>query len=76
MRNGVEVLGDVGINSADPANDEFISYNDEQSCNDKVSYARAKGLGGVMVFELGGGWRYDATPHDGLLQAIKNAVAN
>jgi chitinase len=30
----------------------FISYDDERTCQVKVSYARNRGLGGVMIWEL------------------------
>ncbi|MBI3724568.1 hypothetical protein HY251_11530 [bacterium] len=33
---------------------KFISYDDEISCANKVKYAETNGLGGVIVWELGG----------------------
>ncbi len=55
--------------------DTFISYDDEKSLMEKVAYAKKKGLGGIMVFELGGGWRPSAATPDYLLQTIKNSVS-
>ena len=39
------------------AEDRFISYDDEHACQAKISQARNRGLGGVMIWELGGGYR-------------------
>ena len=33
----------------------FVSYDDEHTCQAKVSYARDLGLGGVMIWEIGQG---------------------
>ena len=56
------------------AENMFISYNDETTCFEKVKYVRNKGLGGIMIFELGGGWRPKAPIPDILLQSVKDAV--
>ena len=54
---------------------QFVSYDDETLCAEKVHYARSQGLGGVMLWEMGDGYR----PHqpsgqkDPLLQAVKRA---
>jgi len=63
----------LGITNANPANNEFISYDDQRTCQAKVSYARNHSLGGVMIWELA----QDHTPNapDPLLQAIKQAIA-
>ena len=57
------------------ANDQFISYDDEHTCQAKVSYARNRRLAGVMIWNLSQGYR--ATPpagrRDPLLQAIKQS---
>jgi chitinase len=55
----------------------FISYEDESSLSEKVRYAKALGLGGVMIFEL---WRglvptNPAGQRQPLMTAVKNAVA-
>lgn len=64
----------LSIDKAGSADDMFISYNDEATAFEKVKYVRNKGLGGIMIFELGGGWRPNAPVKDSLLQAVKSAV--
>jgi len=65
------------IEEAGSANDKFISYDDVRACQSKVSYARNRGLGGVMIWELGTGYRSTQPEgqRDPLLQAIKQALA-
>ncbi|HEY6169126.1 MAG TPA: glycoside hydrolase family 18 protein [Verrucomicrobiae bacterium] len=65
------------IDNTGSTNDHFVSYEDERACAAKVSYARNRGLGGVMIWELGGGWRatQPAGQRDPLLQAVKRALA-
>ena len=55
---------------------KFVSYDNAQSIAAKIAWAKQKGLGGVIVWELGGGWRpqQPAGQKDELLQAIKAAV--
>jgi chitinase len=67
----------LSIDKAGSANDEFISYDDEHTCQAKVSYARNRHLGGVMIWELGQGYRptQPASQRDPLVQAIKQALA-
>ena len=64
------------IPAASPANDKFISYDDPTACRKKVEYAAAKGLGGVVLWELGGGHRASQPggQQDPLLQAVKQAL--
>ena len=66
----------LSIDDTGSANDQFISYDDEHVCQAKVSYARNLGLGGVMIWELGEGYRSSepAGQRDPLLQAIKQAL--
>jgi chitinase len=66
----------LSIDEPGSANDRFISYDDPASCRAKVRYASGRGLGGVMVFELGGGFRPDQSEggRDPLLQAVRQAV--
>lgn len=53
----------------------FISYDDERSAGAKVGFVREKGLGGVMIWELGGGYLPASfSKRDRLLQAIKHSV--
>ena len=67
----------LSIDNPGSTNDKFISYDDEHSCQVKVSYARNRQLGGVMIWELGEGYRTNqpAGKKDPLLQAIKTSLA-
>jgi chitinase len=55
------------------ANDRFVSYDNEMSVQKKFEYVRSKGIGGVIIWELGGGYRTDqpAGRRDLLLQEVK-----
>jgi chitinase len=66
----------LSLDNTGSANDEFISYDDEHTCMAKVSYARNRSLGGVMIWELGQGYlsTQPAGQRDPLLQAIKLSV--
>lgn len=66
----------LGYDTSGATNDWFISYDDEHTCQAKVSYARNRSLGGVMIWELGEGYRSSqpAGQRDPLLQAVKQAV--
>jgi chitinase len=66
----------LSIDNAGSANDKFISYDDPATCQAKVRHATKRGLGGLMIFELGGGYRPDqpAGRREPLLQAVKQAV--
>lgn len=65
------------IDNPGSTNDFFISYEDEHACQAKVSYARNRRLGGVMIFDLGQGYRpsQPVGQRDPLLQAVKQALA-
>jgi len=67
----------LSLDNSGSANDKFISYDDEHACQAKVSYARNRGLGGVMIWELGSGYRpgQPAGQRDPLLQAVKQSLA-
>src|SRR5207237_1248402 len=58
------------------SNDKFVSFDDEAALQKKVDYARQKGIGGLMIWELGGGYRSNqsAGHRDPLLQAMKAAL--
>jgi len=58
--------------SMDGPQKKFVSYDDEALCAKKVRYARAQGLGGVMIWELGDGYR--AGQPQGQKQPLLNAV--
>ena len=55
------------------SNDMFISFDDQRSVAAKVSYARNRGLGGFIVWELS--QDHQAKKTDPLLQAIKQTLA-
>lgn len=42
----------LGITGTPAAKDDFISYDDQHAAQAKVSYARNRGLGGIMIWEL------------------------
>ena len=55
---------------------QFVSYDNEVAIRKKIRYAREKGIGGVFVWELAGGYRRDqpAGQRDLLLQAVKQSA--
>ncbi|MGH7976574.1 MAG: glycoside hydrolase family 18 protein [Limisphaerales bacterium] len=63
----------LSVTNANPANSDFISYDDQRTCQSKVSYARNHGLGGVTIWELAQDHQ-NGRP-DPLLQALKQALA-
>jgi chitinase len=67
----------LSIVAATPDKSIFVSYDDERACAEKVKYARENGLGGVMIWELGAGYRptQKAGSQDTLLQAVRKANA-
>lgn len=62
------------IDQAGSANDKFISFDDTTTCRRKIEYANQKGVGGVIIWDLAGGYIPAATVPDPLLQAVKRAV--
>ncbi len=66
----------LSVDQTGSANDWFLSYDDEHVCQAKVSYARNRSLGGVMIWELGEGYRSSepAGQRDPLLQATKQSI--
>ncbi len=65
----------LSIDKPRASEDKFISYDNEETCKKKIKYASSKGLGGVIIWELGGGWRPGVKNPDNLLQAVKAAIA-
>jgi len=63
----------LSMDNAGSSNDKFISYDDARTCQSKVSYARNRHLGGVMIWELA--QDHHAGQPDPLLQSIKQALA-
>jgi chitinase len=63
----------LSVTNTPATNDQFISFDDARACQCKVSYARNRGLGGVMIWELA--QDHTAGRPDPLLQTIKEALA-
>ncbi|HKJ30593.1 MAG TPA: glycoside hydrolase family 18 protein [Balneolales bacterium] len=55
---------------------QFVSFDNEQSIKAKVDYVRNKKIGGLIIWELGGGFfaNNPAGQKDPLLQAVKQDV--
>ena len=67
----------LDIDNAGSADDKFISYDDETTCQSKIQYTRDKHIGGVIIWELGGGYLPSSFPNrDRLLQAVKQALGS
>jgi chitinase len=64
----------LSIDKPGSADDQFVSYDDELSCRRKIAYVREHGLGGVIIWELGGGYEPKASPPDRMLQAVKKEL--
>lgn len=58
------------------ADDQFVSFDDVVVAHGKVRYVRERGIGGLLIWELGGGYQPDrpAGERDLLLQAVKAAA--
>lgn len=54
---------------------KFVSLDNEQTMAAKGAYVKSKGIGGMIIWELGGGYRASAAAgqKDKLLQAVKQA---
>jgi len=66
----------LGFDEAGSADDVFISFDDETTAEAKVDYVRTRGIGGLIIWELSGGYR-ESEPEgsrDLLLQAVKQAA--
>jgi chitinase len=63
----------LGITNIVPTNNKFISYDDQRTCQAKVSYARNHGLGGVMIWELA--QDHQSGQPSPLVQALQQALA-
>ncbi|HTV39612.1 MAG TPA: glycoside hydrolase family 18 protein [Candidatus Sulfotelmatobacter sp.] len=63
----------LSITNSNPGDDMFISYDDQRTCQSKVSYARNEGLGGVMIWELS--QDFQSGQPQPLLSALKQALA-
>lgn len=56
----------------------FISFENEESVKEKIDYAKQNGLGGILLWDIGGGfYEQSAGPlKNPLLTAVKNANRN
>lgn len=63
----------LSITNANPTNNIFLSYDDQRTCQAKVSYVRNHGLGGVMIWELA--QDHQSGQFSPLVQALKQALA-
>lgn len=66
----------LSIDHSIPLNRKFISFDDEKSIRAKIEYAREKKIGGVIIWELSGGFRKDQPDSlkDQLLQQVKEKL--
>ncbi len=66
----------LSVDQPGSANDVFVSYEDSRSIHDKFAYVRSHGLGGVIVWELGGDFRNGASAADRnvLRDAVRDAL--
>lgn len=66
----------LSIDNAGSVSDKFITYDDEVTVQKKVEYAMNKQIGGVIIWELGGGYRPELPvgQQDPLLQSLKKAL--
>ncbi len=65
----------LSIEPGAPAEAQFVSYVNETTAAKTVQFARRKGIGGLILWDLGAGYRTDQPPgsRDRLLQAVKQA---
>ncbi len=65
----------IGIDSPGAAQDEFVSFESDRSIRAKAAYVKRMGLGGVIVYELGGAYRRNLPEgyRDLLLQHVRYA---
>lgn len=66
----------ISVDAPGSENDHFISYDDQQAIFAKITYARQKGIGGIIAWELGGAYRANLPvgARDSLLQMLKTAI--
>lgn len=65
----------LSLPGSGPADEQFVSYDNEVTAARMVRYARDKSIGGLIVWDIGAGYRADQPPgrRDLLLQAVKRA---
>ncbi len=66
----------LSIGATPAGGKKFISYDDARLAREKVLYARTHGLGGVIIWELGDGYRQSQPvgSRDVLLKVVKEAA--
>jgi len=52
----------------------FISFDNEKSISIKMNYAKNNRLGGVMIWDLSGGFSRNASPQNPLLETVKTHI--
>ncbi len=62
------------LNLSQPA--VFVSFDNERSISKKMIYAKTNRLGGVMIWDLSGGFSQNTSPKDPLLKAVKSHLNN
>jgi chitinase len=62
----------------DSSTKQFVSFDNEKTIQAKVNYVRGKKIGGLIIWELGGGFfaNNPVGQKDPLLQAVKQDVFN
>lgn len=67
----------LSIDKPGSADDSFISYENEVSVARKVRFVKEAGLGGMIIWDLGAGYRASQpeSMRDALLQSVKLAVS-
>lgn len=65
----------LSLPGKDPAEAQFVSYDNEVTAERMVRYVREKNLGGLIIWDLGAGYRAEQPEgrRDVLLQAVKQA---
>ncbi|MDH3252051.1 MAG: glycosyl hydrolase family 18 protein, partial [Ignavibacteria bacterium] len=68
----------ISIDAPADEDDRFVSFDNEKTVFAKAAYVRQKQLGGVILWELGAGYRPGLPPaqRDPLLQAVKKAFGS
>lgn len=62
----------LGVDQPGSADDRFITFDDESTIARKLAWAKVNGLGGVIIWQLAGGWLpATSSPRDPLLQAVR-----
>jgi chitinase len=65
----------LSIDGKGPADAQFVSYDNEVTAGKMIRYVRSKGIGGLIVWDLGAGYRADQPEgrRDLLLRAVERA---